>query len=149
MKRILRILSEHFSDGVCVCNRCTSAAVMCMSCVTDRTYPLLEAGMDPAAPSCTGSPCPAVACRTEPPHKWAWAGSHRHRTSSLEGNRWRAEGDVGVAGLYFQIIFHFYMIFSSFPEFVRSFSVLLLFENVKMFHFSFVSIHFDVKFSHF
>lgn len=54
-----------------------------------------------------------------------------------------------MAGLYFQIIFHFYIIFSSFPEFVRSFSVLLSFENVKMFHFSFVFIHFDVRFSHF
>lgn len=53
-----------------------------------------------------------------------------------------------MAGLYFQIIFHFYIVFSSFPEFVRSFSVLLSFENVKMFHFSFVFINFDVRFSH-
>lgn len=52
--------------------------------------------MGPAAPSCTGSLCPAEACHTEPPHKSEWAGSHQHRTSSLEGSRQKAERQVGV-----------------------------------------------------
>lgn len=62
----------------------------------NRTYPLLEAEMGPAAPSCTGYLCPAEACHTEPLRRSAWAGSHQHHTSSLEGSRQRAERQVGV-----------------------------------------------------
>lgn len=50
-------------------------------------YPLPEAEMGPAAPSCTGPLYPAEACHTEPPHTSAWAGSHQRHTSSLEGGR--------------------------------------------------------------
>lgn len=60
----------------------------------NKMYPLLEAEMGPAVPSCTGYLCPAEACHTEPLHRSAWAGNHQHRTSSLEGSRQRAESQV-------------------------------------------------------
>lgn len=66
------------------------------SCRPPDTYPLLAAEMGPAAPSCTGSPCPAEACHTEPQHKSAWGGSHRLHTSCLEGSRQWAVRPVGV-----------------------------------------------------
>lgn len=66
------------------------------SCRTPDTYPLLAAEMGPAAPSCTGSLCPAEACHTEPQHKSAWGGSHRLHTSCLEGSRQWAVRPLGV-----------------------------------------------------
>lgn len=43
--------------------------------------------MGPTAPSCTQPPYPAEARHIEPRRTSAWAGSHRHHTSCLEGSR--------------------------------------------------------------
>lgn len=48
------------------------------------THLLPGAAWGPAAPSCTGSRCPAAACRTGPARRSAWAGSHQRRRDVLE-----------------------------------------------------------------
>lgn len=58
----------------------------------NRTYPLPATKMDPTAPSCTQPPYPAEERHTEPRRTSAWAGSHRHHTSCLEGSKTRDTG---------------------------------------------------------